>query len=358
MKFIHIADVHFDALFSSLGKIDYLIQKRKLEQREAFKKVIDYIKENEIEYLFISGDLYEHNEIKNSTIEYINNLFLEIPYTKIFITPGNHDPFLAESIYDVFQFAKNVKVFKTCDLEKYEDDNIIIYGMAFNDFYMKKNPIDNFVLEKSQKPQILIMHADLNGNIDEEGKLYNPINESKLKQIGFDYVALGHIHKSNFEDDKKIIYPGSLVSLGFDEVGKHGMVIGELIDRKLKTDFIQIDNREFIEHEINIEEFNQQEDLIEYINTLYFENNQLCKLVIKGKRKFLINAKDIEYLMDNPSIIRIKDDTVIGYDLEKIKSENTLKGLFVKKLLEKMDDGFYTKDEIEKAIEIGLEAME
>jgi len=94
MKFVHIADMHFDSPFTSLGRIEGLSDIRRLEQRKIFKKIIEYIQENNIECLFISGDLYENDYVKQSTIEYINNLFKTIPNTKIFIAPGNHDPYL------------------------------------------------------------------------------------------------------------------------------------------------------------------------------------------------------------------------------------------------------------------------
>ena len=81
MKFIHIADMHFDSPFVNLSDKENLGDLRRLEQRRVFKKIIEYIKENDIKYLFISGDLYEHKYIKKSTIEYINNLFKEIPRT-------------------------------------------------------------------------------------------------------------------------------------------------------------------------------------------------------------------------------------------------------------------------------------
>ena len=48
MKFVHIADVHFDAPFSTISDRAELGQARRLEQREAFKKVIEFIKENKI----------------------------------------------------------------------------------------------------------------------------------------------------------------------------------------------------------------------------------------------------------------------------------------------------------------------
>ena len=82
MKFVHIADMHFDSAFSNLSDKDIMGDLRRLEQRKVFKKIVEYIKENNVEYLFISGDLYEHKYIKQSTIEYINNLFKEMPETK------------------------------------------------------------------------------------------------------------------------------------------------------------------------------------------------------------------------------------------------------------------------------------
>ena len=65
--------------------------------------------------------------------------------------------------------------------------------------------------------------------------------------------------------------------------------------------------------------------------------------------------------MENERIIKIKNHTRIAYDLEKMANENTLKGLFAKEMLEKLNQPEITDEEkeiIEKAIEIGLEALE
>ena len=74
MKFIHIADIHLDMPFTVLSK-NGLSEQRRLEQRNAFNKMIKYIKDNNIENLFITGDLYENEYVRKSTIEYINNCF-------------------------------------------------------------------------------------------------------------------------------------------------------------------------------------------------------------------------------------------------------------------------------------------
>ena len=225
MKFVHIADMHFDIPFTSLNSREGLGEKRRLEQRNVFRKVINYIKENDIEYFFIAGDFYEQEYVKKSTIEFIINCFSEIPKTKIFISPGNHDPYIKNSYYETSYFGKNVYIFNKESIEKYEDENANIYGMAFTEFYMEKSPLEKFKLDSSEKLNILVVHCDLNGTKDRDGFSYNPILESKINSLGFDYLAIGHTHKNNFDNTQAAHYPGSTISMGFDELGKHGMIV-------------------------------------------------------------------------------------------------------------------------------------
>ena len=156
MKFVHIADMHFDSPFVNLSDKESLGNLRRLDQRKAFKKVIEYIKENKIKYLFISGDLYEQKYIKKSTIEYINNLFKEIPETKIFISPGNHDPYIKNSYYYKFNWSENVKIFSS-KIEKIELEDADIYGFGFDDFYCKDFNIKELNIENKNKLNILTL---------------------------------------------------------------------------------------------------------------------------------------------------------------------------------------------------------
>lgn len=40
MKFVHIADIHFDQSFTTLDSLAQAGEERRLDQRKAFKKVI------------------------------------------------------------------------------------------------------------------------------------------------------------------------------------------------------------------------------------------------------------------------------------------------------------------------------
>ena len=358
MKFLHMADMHFDAPFSTLNSKKNLGETRRLEQRNVFKNIIKYIKENNIDYLFIAGDLYEHEYVRRSTIEFINNCFKEIKNTKIFITPGNHDPYIKDSIYDTYEFEENVYVFNKPEFQKYEDNNIVIYGMAFDSFYMNESVLENIRPENTSKVNILLAHADLNGAKDEDGFAYNPIAERYLKNTGFDYIALGHIHKNNFELNEDYVYPGSTIAFGFDELGAHGAIVGEIEKHSLTKEFVKFDNRVFEELEIRVDGFNSKEDLIEYVLGFSLQKDYMYKLVLKGKRNFEINPRELIKSFENINVLKIKDLTKLNYDLEELSRENNLKGIFIRKVLERGERENLTQDEIEKIIEIGIEAMD
>lgn len=357
MKFVHIADMHFDSPFVNLSDKDILGDLRRLQQRKTFKKVIEYCKQNEIEYLFISGDLYENKYVKQSTIEYINTLFKEIPNTKIYISPGNHDPYIKNSYYNQYNWSKNVKIFHAT-IEKIENENIAIYGFGFDDFYCTDCNIEKLQIEDTNKINILVIHGTLDGASIEE-KQYNSITRRLLEEKQFDYVALGHIHKPDYSTN--IVYPGSTISLGFDELGQHGMVVGEMQKGKLKLDFIPLDEEEFKEIELETTNIFSKEELIEKINQIEIANNEYIKILLIGNRNFEINKYELLKYAENERIIKIKNHTKIAYDIEKMANENTLKGLFAKEMFEKLNQVNITKEEreiIEKAIEIGMDALD
>lgn len=342
MKFVHIADVHLDTPFKTISDRADIGIERRLEQREALKKVINYIKENNIEYLFISGDLYDQEYIRESSISFLNDLFKQIPSTNIYIAPGNHDPYLKNSFYATYAWTDNVKIF-TNTVEKVENDEVNIYGYGFNSFEMDNNQLENINIDDEDKVNILITHGDLNDS------KYNPIKLNELKQKGFDYVALGHIHKR--DDNTNIVYPGSLISLGFDELGEHGMIVGEIENKELNKKFIKVDEREFVEYELDVSNILSEEELIEKINNIK-EENKLFKIILVGYRNFPIN---INIKLINKNIIKIKNNTKLK--IEYKENNSTLKGLFIKKLNERKNCNIIDEKTYEEILEIAEQAL-
>ncbi len=380
MRFIHIADVHFDSPFNVLtNKMDFGT-KRRLEQREAFRKAIEYISNEKIPYLFIAGDLYDQDNVRESTIKFINDLFKTIPNTKIFISPGNHDPYLKNSFYNTFNWNENVTIFKD-EIQKIELKDVDVYGYGFSSFYCSDSKVEEIKIKNKEKINILLVHGALDSSKTSDAQ-YNPISTSKLKEIGFDYVALGHIHKRTEENQYNFIYPGSMISFGFDELGEHGMLdvileknnlinennlenneINNLINKKIKNNltkinFIKLDNRIFEEKNINISEINSQEELIEKINSIKINKNNFIKIIFEGKKNIEINENEICKLIANENILKIEDKSEIKYNFDQLAMQNNLKGIFVKRMLERLNEEGADEKAIKKAMEIGLKSFE
>ena len=350
MRFVHVADLHLDAPFTVLNANNRLGEKRREEQIKCLEKVIEYIKENRIEFLFIAGDLYENEYVKEKTIEYVNDLFKQIENTEVFIAPGNHDPFLKNSFYRTFSWNSNVHIFNS-NIKKFSYENVDIYGYGFEDFYVQNSGVEDIKIEDVSKTNILVVHGDI--DITSQ---YNQMSSQKLNDLGFDYIALGHVHTSNYEEEVRLVYPGSLVSLGFDEIGKHGMVVGTINQNDVTTEFVELDTMEFVEKELDISEFESMEEIIDSINNFEIDENKFYKIILTGSRRFNLDINKINKKIANENIIRAKDDTKADYDLEAIARENNIKGYFVAELLKKMEDS-ENKEEIKRAIEIGLEVL-
>ena len=139
------------------------------------------------------------------------------------------------------------------------------------------------------------------------------------------------------------------------------MVVGNVEKDNLKIEFIPLDESFFIEKELDVTEIISKEELIEKINEINIKENEYAKIILKGKRNFEIDANDLYKLIFNDRIIKIKNKTKINYNLEELANEKTLRGLFAKNMNERLKDEKLTneeKEKIEKAVEIGLEALE
>ena len=128
---------------------------------------------------------------------------------------------------------------------------------------------------------------------------------------------------------------------------------------KVRIEHINLDPIKYETLYMNISGISSKEELITRINYMEIDKNNFYKVVLKGKKDFLITEK---YILDNiqwNNILRIEDQTQREIDIEEISKENTLRGIFVKKILEKMEKETDTaeKEKLEDAIELVLTEM-
>ena len=301
MKFVQVSDVHFDMPFTTISQRSDMGIERRLDQRKAFKKVIEFVKNNNVDFLFITCDLYVNN-----------------------------------SFYNNYNWSDNVKIFSK-NIEKVTFGEFCIYGFGFEDYelYDSDKILGNIIIDES-KINILISHGDIYNK-----SKYNYISFDNLNK--FDYVFLGHIHK------RDEYYAGSLISLGFDELGEHGFLYGEIFDKNhINSEIFAADDKEFIIRDLDISEIVSKEDLIEKINENILEN-KFYEINLVGEKHIDVN---INMKLINRSIIKIKDNSKIN--IEDI-NDNSMKSIYFKLLKNKYELNEITENEYNEAYQIGLE---
>lgn len=213
MRFVHTADNHLDSPIASIPP--QKAQIRRDMRLASFSKIIDYTIKS-ADALLISGDLFDSPNPPRSVVEFVKKEFARLSDIPVFIALGNHD-YLKES----FDFPGNVHIFPE-SFETVAADDCLITGASF------ASPSGCFSglipAPSGNSFSILLLHGDIFTKSD-----YNSMDKDYLSSLGYDYIALGHIHE--FFEYKNIRYPGCHDGSGFDETGIKGFIYGDTSSR-------------------------------------------------------------------------------------------------------------------------------
>ncbi len=356
IKLMHMADIHLDSPFSMRSPSQ--AERCRTELRGAFTSAVLLAKSNSIDIVLISGDLFDSEYVTPDTRDLLISTFASAPECKFFICPGNHDPLTAGSIYKNTDFPENVFVFgkdgNVCRLEELDVD---IYGTAFETRSMISSPLAGFDRLCQDRINILVCHGDVDVPLSE----YGPINKKEIAASGFDYIALGHIHKNSGlqkEGNTYWSYPGCLMGRGFDETGEKGVMIGLLEKGNADIRFYPIARHIFAERTVELSASMSKSDALEHIRselrTLKPDTELRLTLIGEVGDGVMINASEI---CENCTLT---DNTVPRTDYTALETSGTIKGAFyarMKSRLENCEPGSREYETVLEAMKLGLAAL-
>ncbi len=201
------------------------------------------------------------------------------------------------------------------------------------------------------------MHADLDGGP------YNPVTEQKIAATGMNYVALGHVHNSDgihTAGGVSYAYSGCPEPLGYDEIGAKGIIAGTVSTTGADLKFVKMCTREYKELTLKTDGFANMDELKAAARELIRGNeNNALKLILDGECAF---SPDTQYLKstleDELFALRIKDLTRPIENLELLRKEQTLKGIFTDRLLRIAEQDELRREEVLYALRLGLAAFD
>ncbi|MDY4078191.1 MAG: DNA repair exonuclease [Clostridium sp.] len=364
VKIVHTADLHFDTPFNEVDEKQRLINKEEL--KEVFKNIINFCKEKHVDILLLAGDIFDNLTLSRETIHFIENVFNAIKETRVFISPGNHDPYDNNSFYKLIKWPENVYVFKG-SLEKVyiEELKTNVWGAAFNGKYVRKSILKGFS-QNDEEINIMVIHGELSSS--EEGNEYNPITLKNIRESGMDYIALGHRH--NFsgvlkEGSTFYSYSGCPQGRGFDETGDKGIVYGYVAKGFAELSFIKTCKRNYEEIYVDISNLFGYEEIREKILDSIKEKdrkNNLYKIILKGEvsEKFHIEEKIVESkLLNDFYFCKVIDKTSIALDIKELSKGYSVKSIFVRKLVKKLKEAQTDEERevIKMALKIGISSL-
>lgn len=345
MRFMHIADVHLGAAPDH----GYLWAKdRGRELWESFRRCIQDANEKKVDLLLIAGDLF-HRQPEASELREVNYLFSTLERTVVVLIAGNHDYLKPSSPYLDFPWNENVICLFSpeCERVKLPELKVEIYGLSYHRQEITEPLYDDLVAEKSDYFKILLAHGG-----DAE---HIPISKDRLLDSGFDYIALGHIHKPQVYIRNLAMYAGALEPIDCNDLGPHGYIIGEVHRKKVKLSFAETCSRQYYHENIEVTEedttFSVREKIAEFIRSCGSQHMYRITLIGQRHPKF---RPDIREYLKCGRIIDVVDKTVPAFHLEEL--ERQYRGQLIGDYIESFGEAPRGIIE-EKALAYGLEAL-
>ncbi len=239
-KFIHAADIHLDSPLRGLERYEGAPGYVHNATRQAFDSLVELALEEQVDFVLIAGDLYDGDWRDYSTGLYFAARMrrLRDAGIPVFIARGNHDAVsqitrslsLPDNVCDLWQKGPQTVV-----LEKL---GVAIHGQG----YARPAVTDNLVRDYPSPIQGLLniglLHTALDGREGHEP--YAPCTLSDLLNKGYDYWALGHVHRREVvhQDSPWIVYPGNLQGRHVNETGPKGCTLVTYQDGRI-TDTVE-----------------------------------------------------------------------------------------------------------------------
>lgn len=314
MKFLQSGDYHLGRSFFSMPP--HLAKIRREELWQALEGQVKICLENQIDYLFITGDLFDKEKPSLKNLNRFLDLVKDLPH--VLVLRGNHDYQLSLPPRD------NLYVFQGTESFNFPQDRLRVHGQSWQGPQAPKleDLADLEVLEGGLN--ICLLHGDF--------KKKDLEDQTFLQAM--DYLALGHIHKPGKLGDRAY-YAGSPEPFDSSDLGERGYILGDLPQGDIQ--FIPANARSY--HRIEIEDkLDLAQDLLDKLS---LNHKDFYQVILKGPVDSNLRLDLIEdYFSKQGYQVQLENR---GLDLGRIQAYQERGDVFTD-LLKQVLEGVENKD--------------
>jgi DNA repair protein SbcD/Mre11 len=269
MKFVHAADLHLDSPLQALSRQEpRQVERMRRAAREAFERLIDLCIDQAAALLVIAGDLYDHDCPNMQIAVFLRKELRRLQEKRIrcVIIKGNHDA--ANKITSALALPANTHVLSEREAETVVFDDlpvrVAIHGQSFRPGPVPENLAASYPAPLAGCYNIGLLHTSLAGTADHDR--YAPCTLEELVSRGYDYWALGHIHRrAVLSRDPYVVFPGNLQGRHAKESGSKGCYVVDVDDagRTASAAFVALDVVRWQRAEVDLKGRRSEAEMVE-----------------------------------------------------------------------------------------------
>ena len=350
MIFIHTSDLHLGSALST--RLNGTKQKeRRRELLDSFVRITEEACIRGARAILIAGDLFDTVRPKRTLKNEVIAIIRANPEIDFLYVCGNHE---GTALYENGEdLPTNLKLFGT-DWTYYSYGQVTVAGRT----KLGHGIFDTLRLDPEKK-NVVMLHGALSDGLSTDGET---IGLKDTLGRGIDYLALGHYHtysKVNIDERGVAVYSGTPEGRGFDETGACGVSLISTDGESIRSEFIPTAKRETVIRYVDISDCKNalEVDAALYDELKRIDGKNLVRAVLKGKHipelKFDTGSLTAHYER-NFYYLEVKDESGIAINPDDYRYDRTLKGEFIRLVLEK--EGL-TPEMKDRIIRMGIGAL-
>ncbi|MCT7892615.1 metallophosphoesterase family protein [Lactobacillus iners] len=283
MKFLHIADVHLDSPFLGLSFLpSELFGQIKNAIQLSFEKAVNFAIDNDVDLVLLAGDTFDSiHPTPQSKIFFANQIKRLVDrQIQVVMVLGNHDYsqiddlLLNESPY--FKIIGSNEQIEQVDFMTKSQYKYRVVGFSYQHNHITEDIIAKYPPKSTLIYTIGLAHAGMKqSSVDQNN--YAPFTLNEVKDLNYDYFALGHIHlRQVLSQEPWIVYSGNLQGRHVNEKDAKGFYFGQVDEQSQNTQLQFIDVSPIVWQTVDLtldEPFKSTTKLCTKIQNLLADNN-------------------------------------------------------------------------------------
>jgi DNA repair protein SbcD/Mre11 len=359
VRLVHFADLHLDAAFRWAGP--ELARRRRQALRDTLGAILALADEVDAEAILCAGDLYEQERFTPDTREFLHRAFAAT-HRRIFVAPGNHDPYGPQSLYAQVPWPANVTIFSETRLVPVElAAGLTLWGAAFDRPTRTDGFLDGgFHVDREGLHLALFHGSERSGLVAEiAGKTpHAPFEAAQIGAAGLAHAFVGHYHQPRDAADHT--YPGNPDPLTFGESGERGAVVVEVgADGSIGRQRRVVAVSRVHDLTIDVTGCASFQEVLDRAAAALAGLGGVARLTLTGELApdvdlHLEAISHLPHQLEAEPLVRTRN-LHVGYDLDAIAGEPTVRGRFVVDVLAAADLG---DEERRRVLTTGLRALD